>query len=520
MIRGPAGLLPNQISNAAVQPTPDKAVHAAGSGGLAVKAFFSNRSGNYGMMMAVLTLPLLLSVGMAVDYSRYLAAQEHLQGLADAASLALAASDEEDEDKLKQLARRIITSNESESRIDEVKVSSISLDDDSVDIKLSGGIHTYFLGLANIQQLEVKASSLAVRAVTGSVEVALVLDNTWSMSEKDSKGNSKIGTLKTAAKSLVNELMSNKEAVVRIGLVPYADYVNVGTKYRNASWLDIPDDYSVEPKERTCETKTTKSVCTAHAAKYSCTKTIDGVEEPATCGGGCTNWETQTVPPYESCSGGGNPTYYKWYGCVGSRKVGTTRLNDGSPSVRYPGYVETKQKCLNPIVPLTDKKSELTNAIDDMIINIGGYKPYTYIPAGLIWGQNVLSHSDPFDQGAAYDPKNVEPRKVIVLMTDGDNTLRFRSSDGRHVSLNNDPAKAADQVAVTNDDTAAICDYAKSNMIEIFTVAFMVDNAAAKDLLQGCATDAQHYYDASDSEKLVDAFSGIARSLSQVRLAR
>jgi hypothetical protein len=39
-------------------------------------------------------------------------------------------------------------------------------------------------------------------------------------------------------------------------------------------------------------------------------------------------------------------------------------------------------------------------------------------------------------------------------------------------------------------------------------------------MLQGCATDAEHYYDASDPEALLAAFSGIAQSLSQVRLAR
>jgi hypothetical protein len=57
-------------------------------------------------------------------------------------------------------------------------------------------------------------------------------------------------------------------------------------------------------------------------------------------------------------------------------------------------------------------------------------------------------------------------------------------------------------------------------MIEIFTVAFKVDDAAARTMLQGCATDAQHYYDASDPEALLVAFAGIAQSLRQVRLAR
>jgi len=54
----------------------------------------------------------------------------------------------------------------------------------------------------------------------------------------------------------------------------------------------------------------------------------------------------------------------------------------------------------------------------------------------------------------------------------------------------------------------------------VFSVAFMVDNEAAKKTLQDCASSAEHYFDASDPEKLMAAFSGIARSLSVVRLAR
>ena len=155
-----------------------------------------------------------------------------------------------------------------------------------------------------------------------------------------------------------------------------------------------------------------------------------------------------------------------------------------------------------------------------MVINIGSYKPYTYIPAGLIWGQNVLSQSEPLNQGKAYDPKNKLPRKVAVLMTDGENTLRFRNSDGRHIQPSSNATTAKGEIKKTNEVTKAICDDMKANKIEIYTVAFMVTDPDAKQLLENCATDASHYYDASDPAKLLAAFSGIAQSLAQVRLAR
>jgi hypothetical protein len=49
---------------------------------------------------------------------------------------------------------------------------------------------------------------------------------------------------------------------------------------------------------------------------------------------------------------------------------------------------------------------------------------------------------------------------------------------------------------------------------------FMVDNADAKSTLEGCASDKNHYCDASGPEELLAAFSGIAQSLSRVRLTR
>lgn len=486
-----------------------------------LKRFRASIDGNFSIIAGVAALPLLLAVGFAVDYTRFISAEQHLQDVADAAALALAGSSEKNETKLKRIADDFVASNYSDSRIDQLQVASVDLDDDRVDLAVTGRLPTIFMGLVRHHWLDVGASSLAVRAVTGSVELALVLDNTWSMVEKDASGTSKIDTLKKAATSLVEELMSNPDATVRIGLVPYADYVNVGTKYRKESWLSIPDDYDVKGVAATCTMqKVSETPCEQYAPKYACTKYVDGVPEASTCGGQCTKNGTPRMVEKKVCTGGVSAASYKWHGCVGSRMPGTTRLDDKSPATPYPGYVETSQKCLNPIVPLTGDKNALQAAINAMIINIGGYKPYTYIPAGMIWGQNLLSPAAPFREAAAYDAANVAPRKALVLMTDGENTLRFTSSNGRHASLSTNAATAAAQVAQTNKDTKAICDYSKAQKIEIYSVAFMVDDAEAKALLEYCATDAEHYFDASDPDKLMAAFSGIARSLSQVRLAR
>lgn len=498
--------------------------------------FVKDPSGNFAMLMGLLAIPLCLAIGLSIDYTRYLTAKNHLQDVTDAAALAMAASVETDQEKLRTIGEQAIAANINNLRIKNVALKNVSFDNDQVSLDLGGDLPTTFMALGGFRTMPVETSALALRAVTGSVEVALVLDNTYSMSKTDDRGVSKLDTLKTAAKSLVEKLTNDPKAAVKIGVVPYADYVNVGTQYRNEPWLSVPADYQVDPAPRVCsQQQVTSTPCLENAPKYACVKYTDGVPYNTTCGGECTKKGDPVTTTKEVCTGGGKTTYYKWYGCVGSRMTGTTRLDDGSPSVTYPGYVETTQNCLSPLLPLTSDKSALISAINDMAYDgskygNSGYKPYTYIPAGLIWGQNLLSPTAPFTEGLAYDSTNEKPRKVVVLMTDGENSMNFRKSDGRHIQVayptNFDPTSAADvatretKMKATNNDTKAICAYMKTNNIEIYTVAFMVDMPFAKAVLQDCATDADHYFDASDPQALLAAFGGIARSLTRVRLAR
>ncbi len=167
-----------------------------------------------------------------------------------------------------------------------------------------------------------------------------------------------------------------------------------------------------------------------------------------------------------------------------------------------------------PIVELTNNRLSLLNAIDAMVFTRPSYKPQTYIPGGLVWGFATLDPTEPFIGAAAYDASNQKPRKVAVLMTDGENTLKW-NSNGTHSTAN------AAQVLTTNSDTTTICTNMKTAGIEIFTIAFMVEDETSRTMLEGCASNPDtHYFDASDSADLLAAFSGISDSLRVVRLAR
>ncbi len=485
-----------------------------------IRDYLRDRSGQFAVLTGLLMVPMVGAAGLAIDYGRHVTAKNHLQALADAASLGLASAKRLDEAESRKTADAMIAANNMIDWVHDIEISEIDSNDDFVDMQLTAYINPTFMRVLGYEHLPVRAYAKAERALLGSVELTLILDNTWSMSEPD-ESYEKLNALKSAAKQMVTELMTTDDGAIRVALVPYADYVNVGTQYRGKGWLSVPDDYTVPATEKVCVTKTEKSECVENAPKYACTQVTDGVEKPATCGGGCTKYETQTVKPYQSCSGGAAAKQYKWYGCVGSRMPGTARLDDQSPSIPYPGYLDQSIKCPTPVIALTTNKAQVLAAIDGMLIyrKENGYKPSTYIPAGLVWGLNTLSPKEPFDQGAEYDPENRKPRKVAVLMTDGENTLRFNSADGKHPALSSNATTAAKQFAQTNADTLSICSNMKKQNIEIYTVAFMVDDETAKNMLESCATDKNHYFDASDTSKLLEAFTAISKSLRIVRLA-
>ncbi|WP_293423943.1 vWA domain-containing protein [Phreatobacter sp.] len=412
---------------------------------------------------------------------------------------------------MKVTATNYLAANTSGTNADSARITSFRYDTNKREVTLeaAGSVETLFMQLAGYHRLSYKVNANAIRALNGSTELVLVLDNTWSMS------GTKLAALKTSAEELVTTLWRDPTVDIRIGVVPYADYVNVGTANRNATWVSVPADYSVT-SPRTCTTKTTRSVCTRGSPR-TCTRVIDGTPETYDCTPQtCVN---QTVPPYESCSGGGT-TNYRWYGCVGSRATGTLCLNDTAPSTPYPGYLATSQNCLNPVVPLSSSLSIVLSSIRGMIVNVGNYKPMTYIPAGLIWGVNVLSPTMPFSEGKPYDGSNRRPRKVMVLMTDGANTLRLQASDGRHVAPSGTAAAQASQLAQTYADMAAICEYAKSQKIEIYTISFDITDPTAINAMRSCATSSAHAFDATDRTSLSQVFKNIAESLQNVRLTR
>lgn len=84
------------------------------------------------------------------------------------------------------------------------------------------------------------------------------------------------------------------------------------------------------------------------------------------------------------------------------------------------------------------------------------------------------------------------PKKFIVFMTDGSNN--YSSADS---------------------STKKLCNDAKADDIVIYSVAFAAPDAG-KALLSYCASTSEHYYDATSSAQLIQAFKNIGQEASTV----
>ena len=242
--------------------------------GSVLNKFSRDNRGNLTIITAVTLMPIVAAVGAGIDYSRLSSQISNFQQAADAAVLAAAKKRTSMTDsELASYARKVFDANLSNNN---GIIVSFKLDKNSKDHKLTlntdGYLETSFLGAVGINEMNFDLLS-QVGLPGNGLEVALVLDNTDSM---DNDG--KIGDLKVAANNFVNLLMpgkSNNEESLKISVVPFGNYVNVGKKHRNKKWITVPDDYSEEKTYRpvirqfNCVTKSYTSTYEGKTTTYT-----------------------------------------------------------------------------------------------------------------------------------------------------------------------------------------------------------------------------------------------------------
>lgn len=454
----------------------------------------ADRRGAVAVMFGLLLVPLLVSIGLAVDVGRAYYVKQRLMHALDAAALAVG-STVGTEAELRALAERYVQANFPGGRTGTPHGVAVSVTQDVVRVSAQATVDTPFAAVADIWSMTVSASSEVIRSMRG-LEVALVLDNTGSMTTSDN-----IGALRDAATELV-EILFGPETLhpnLYVAVVPYAASVNPGA----AAAALVGAGPSYDPSDL--------------LGWKGCV-----VERPSP--------HTLADTPASSQEW----TRFRWLPAVDN----AYSLSNAATVRHGPSYgnggTGPNLGCPTPILPLTNDRARVLGDIAAMRAwSRGG----TMSDIGMAWGIRTLSPAAPFPEGRPWD----EPRweKAIVLMTDGDNQV-YRLTGTAGPNVRND-AVVSDYsgygrldefglMGTTNANTAKttlnsrlaeVCRTAKDLGILVYTVTFTSNiNTATRTLYRDCATDPTKWFDSPTQDSLRASFRAIAIELSKLRISR
>ena len=423
-----------------------------------------SEQGNISMMFAMVTVPLISAVGMAVDISSAYRVKSTTQNALDSAVLAAGRAGQTNATNTLSAAQTAATNFFNASKPTNVLSSTITLTSDSANttftLTANTWISTPFLGILSrmfsgaapegapsgcrtaysCMLIKHTATASIGAGVNGgsNVEVSLMLDVTGSM------WGSKLETLKDAATDLVDTIIWTDQSryTSRMAIVPFAENINVGTYYTAVT-----------------------------------NRNLNSNRDP----------------------------------CVVDR-TGTYAYTDDAPgSGAWIPRISTSS-CLpdTPIVPLTSNKTTLKNTINGLTADGG-----TAGALGTQWAWYMISPKWASIWGTASAPapyadlttlnSNGAPKlkKFAVLMTDGDYNY-----------MGGDP----EWQSTVNAAALSLCTGMKNAGITVYTVGFQLSGNTAKNLLTSCATSSDMFYDASSNAALTAAFRDIALKISSLRL--
>ena len=434
------------------------------------KKFINDKSGNFSIMMAGSVLMLLGALGLSVDYMAMTDISDRLQAATDRAALIAAQSTHLSQEE------SIIAANESfadfdlESATSEI-VSSYEFNNDTILVSAQLNYRPLLLGILGHGEQTVSVSSTTPNVEFGGVDVSLVLDVTGSM-----KG-SKLVDLKNSVNGFLDEF-AEFNTDVRVAVVPFSQYVNAKADGNTPVWID---------------------------------NDLEGTDFSSI---------TDPVPIIDPTTGTEVPTITKlWDGCVGSRLAPFNVLPEYGGS-RFPAVYDdginsgpagdlTRYYCPEPLLPLTDKFSTVRAKVNGLTA-----AGRTSIPPGLMCGWRTLDSRLPLVNVTTGKAR----RKILVLMTDGGNTIIQTPGEAYHWDnkkvLGNDVKDRAD------DRTRDICDTINlTTDITIYSIAFDINSPEVIDLVKGCATQPEFFFNADDDgSSLEQAFLSISEGLTKIRL--
>jgi Flp pilus assembly protein TadG len=408
--------------------------------------FRLDQRANVAPIFAIAVIPILGLTGTAVDYSSANAARTALQAALDSTALTLSKeANGLTQTQLNEKATQYFTANISNSEAKNIVVTPVFTTPQAgnfvLNIAASATVDLRFMKVFGQSSLPI-SSSTEVKWGIKKLELALVLDNTGSMAQ-----SSKMTHLKTASHNLLTTLKNaaKKLGDVKVAIIPFDVTVKPGTSYKDEFWIDYnQNDISKNSWEGCVE------------------------DRDRNAGGVAVNNNTKDTTPVSTDD-------HTWF-----------------PAVQCGSLVT--------LMPLTDVFDQ--TSFDNLNGKIDAMTPAgnTNTTIGLVWGWHALTSNLALTQGATPAP---DLDKVIIMLTDGDNTQDRWSNSGSDIDLRMKMA----------------CDNVKApgNNIKIYTVRVINGNA---NLLRDCATKPSMYYDVDQASELNSVFSSIAQQLATLRISK
>lgn len=505
-----------------------------------LKQFVRSDRANTAMIFGLASVSLLSAGGAGIDVSRALVAKSRLASALDSAALAVGTTNGMTTSQLQTMAQQYFNANYPSTALGTADPVAVTVSGQTITLSVSGTVPTTLLQILHIDDFNLSVTNQVVRAVT-KLRVALVLDNTGSMSQTDSTGTSKISALKTATHQLLTQLQGAaiNPGDVQVSIIPFSLDVNAGNGTPTATWIGWTD-FDAAPPNSTLAAATWKKYGPNGDANKSTCPYATGTSP---FGYGCLNLSSGKIPgsgankgriypgvdtgnynngrgghhyngyydsvPIGVCvAGSGTCTYTHtwhsnghaaWTGCFMDRTQ-SYDTNNSTPAVSNPSTLfpaELNDYC--PPVTLTGLSTDwtsLNNLVNQMTPNGS-----TNQTIGLSWGWQALTTGSPLN-APALDPT---VQNVIVLLSDGLNTQDRWYGDG------------SSQSTSVDNRMAMACSNAKAAGIRIYTVLVMSGNSS---ILQGCATDSSKYFELTTAGQIVTAFNSIGTELANLHLSR
>jgi len=367
----------------------------------AIRRFRRDRRGNVLMMFGLAIIPLMGVVGVAIDYSRASNARQALNSAIDSAALMAARDAQKLTDA--QLTARInawIKDNLPADVKSQFTGATVTIDRTARTIKIAAQatVPTTAARVLGTTQLPVGTSSQSTWG-TNKIELALVLDNTGSMSS-----SGKMTALKQASKDLIQIMKdaSMDPEQIKISIVPFNTQVRIDRGLKDEAWI-----------------------------RYGMTRQVN-------CDSRGRNCTTQTLT---------KATWAASEGCIADRDQNYDVTDAGSYAASAQQYPATwcGQTSLAQVMPLSADWTALNDRVDTMT-PVGN----TNVTIGAVWGWATLSTAAPFTE--AKPPTEPQLKKYMILLTDGDNTENRFTTNGNDID-------ARTTLACTNIKSAGISVY-------------------------------------------------------------